>query len=161
MKKSSKASDKLEKKYGIKSIPKNTLIVLDSNEFIFGLTEVKRSCALLIDRLEQFNFILHRVIVQESIKKLEGIHSSLAKEFFQLANEQIRERIIETQIPYEAIKKYLSFGAKWADAHIAAFTEWIGAEYLITENRHFLEEIEFTAFKKMPAEDFLVLTEVN
>ncbi|HDY69130.1 MAG TPA: hypothetical protein ENH85_15245 [Candidatus Scalindua sp.] len=41
-------------------------------------------------------------------------------------------------IPFEIAFKYEEKGFKTADAFIAAYTEWVGADVLVTENRHFL-----------------------
>lgn len=40
-------------------------------------------------------------------------------------------------VPFEIAFKYETKGLKPADAFIAAFTEWVGADVLVTENRHF------------------------
>jgi len=43
----------------------NTLIILDSNEYIFGLTEQNSQSAKLIDQLGKHKIIVPRTVVQE------------------------------------------------------------------------------------------------
>lgn len=40
-------------------------------------------------------------------------------------------------MPKNLIKKYEKKGLKTSDAAIAAFTEYVSADYLLSENRHF------------------------
>jgi hypothetical protein len=42
-----------------------------------------------------------------------------------------------------------------ADAFIGAFTEWMEAEYLISDNRHFLRDLHTDAFEVLDATDFI------
>jgi hypothetical protein len=46
-------------------------------------------------------------------------------------------------------------GLKEADALIAAYTEWAGADALVTENRHFLNKHPNLPFKVLTAEKCL------
>lgn len=44
----------------------------------------------------------------------------------------------DTLVPFEIGMKYELAGFKYADAFIAAYAEYVGAEILVSENRHFL-----------------------
>ncbi len=60
-----------------------------------------------------------------------------------------------TRIPrtiFEEVKRNLS-----PDAFIAAYTEWTGADILVTENRHFLSKQQDLRFKVLSAEKCLKL----
>jgi len=57
-------------------------------------------------------------------------------------------------VPFELGAKYESLGLKPGDAFIAAYTEWTGADYLVTENRDFLA-LTALPFKIVRAEAFL------
>ena len=46
-----------------------------------------------------------------------------------------------------------------ADAQIAAFTEWINADLLISENRHFVRELKPEGFKVLRAKDLIKVLE--
>jgi len=55
-------------------------------------------------------------------------------------------------IPFELGAKYEIKGLKEADALIAAYTEWVGADVLVTENRHFLNRYRGLPFKVSSAD---------
>ncbi len=54
------------------------------------------------------------------------------------------------------IRKYQSLGCKLGDATIAAHLEELEVEVLITENRHFLEELKDLPFRTLSAGEALV-----
>ncbi len=58
-------------------------------------------------------------------------------------------------VPFELGAKYELEGLKPADAFIAAYTEWTGADVLVTENRHFLRHHSNLPFKILNAEECL------
>lgn len=58
-------------------------------------------------------------------------------------------------VPFEIAVKYEMEGLKPADAFIAAYTEWVGADVLVTENRYFLSKNPNLPFKVLNAEDYL------
>lgn len=60
-------------------------------------------------------------------------------------------------IPFELGSKYELLGLKSADALIAAYTEWVGAECLVTENRHFLTRHKNLPFRVSTAEQCMKL----
>ena len=60
-------------------------------------------------------------------------------------------------IPFELGDKYESKGLKHADAFIAAYAEWTGAEILVSENRHFLSRHRDLPFRVLTAEKCLGL----
>ena len=63
----------------------------------------------------------------------------------------------DTEVPFELGAKYETKGLKPADAFIAAYTEWVGADALVTENRHFLSLHSNLPFKVVTAETCLKL----
>jgi predicted nucleic acid-binding protein len=62
-------------------------------------------------------------------------------------------------IPFEIVFKYESAGFKPADAFIAAYAEYVGADVLVSENRHFLVHHSALPFKVLTAEKCLHLIE--
>ena len=60
-------------------------------------------------------------------------------------------------VPFDSGAKYERKGLKDADAFIAAYTEWVGADALVTENRHFLNKHPHLPFKVLTAEKCLKL----
>ena len=75
-------------------------------------------------------------------------------------NKDIRnnaKRLEEKEIPFEIGAKYEAKGLKPADAFIAAYVEWTGADILVTENRHFLSRQSSLPFKILSAKSCLSL----
>ena len=142
--------------FGKNSGRPNLLLVLDSNEFIFGLglfpqqaSQVLLEC--LIGWVPTHPVRVPRTIVQEVLRHLTP---EASREFFQImeALGQIDE---DSVVPFELGNKYELRGLKPADAFIAAYAEWIGADALITENRHFLTRHSDLPFHVMTAHSFL------
>ena len=131
------------------------LIVLDSNEYIFSLgTDRKKSCEVLLDKIAnsfpRHTVRLPRMITEEVKRNLSPI---AFKEFMGFANiNGIDEDFL---VPFEIGAKYESWGLKPADAFIGSFTEWVGAEILVSENRHFLSRQSNLPFKVLTAEKCL------
>lgn len=133
-------------------------LVLDANEYIFGLGLFKKqSCEslllFLIDNVSSHSVSLCRTIVEEvranlTPREFQG--------FFKFINAfaTIDEDFF---IPFELGAKYEAMSFKEADALIAAYAEWVGADALITENRHFLCRNPALPFKVVTAHKCLQL----
>lgn len=78
------------------------------------------------------------------------------REFFEFISELtvIDEDFL---VPFELGARYEMKGLKEADAFIAAYAEWTGADALVTENRHFLNKHPDLPFKVLTAEKCLRL----
>ncbi|MBI4063712.1 MAG: hypothetical protein HY401_05365 [Elusimicrobia bacterium] len=90
---------------------------------------------VLPNSLSAYRIRIVRAIVDEVTSKLSP---EQAKEFFAVVNlvTVIDENWV---IPFELGEKYLSF-LKKGDAAIAAYTEFVGAKALVSENRrHFYQ----------------------
>ncbi|MFQ5687107.1 MAG: hypothetical protein ACE5GV_10645 [Candidatus Scalindua sp.] len=134
------------------------LFVIDSNEYIFAFGSLEKSKSLsflhsLLDNPQLHTIRIPRTIYEEVKRNLT---SAAFKEFNKFTNSltTIEEDIIVT---FEIAFKYEAKGLKSADAFIAAFTEWVGADALVTENRHFLIHHSDLPFKVVTAEDCLKL----
>jgi predicted nucleic acid-binding protein len=131
-------------------------LVLDSNEYIFAFGPLKADASLnLLKKLLETRHLhivrLPRIIFEEVKRNLSPEHFH---EFISFINEftNIDEDFL---IPFELGARYERKGLKEADALIAAFTEWVGADVLVTENRHFLNRHPDLAFKVLTAEECL------
>jgi predicted nucleic acid-binding protein len=145
---------KQEKKSGKKKLR----FVIDSNEYIFAFGPLKdpASYKFLMKLLEAGR--LNTVRIPRTI--FEEVRRNVSHEAF-------REFIIfinllttvdeDFMVPFELGLKYESMGLKPADAFIAAYTEWVGADALVTENRHFLSRNPNLPFKVLNAESCLKL----
>ena len=150
----SKNCVKQEKKYG----KKNLRFVIDSNEYIFAFGPLKEpvSFKFLEELLETGHS--HTVCIPRTI--FEEVKRNLSpesfREFISFINAltTIDEDIV---VPFEIAIKYEAKGLKPADAFIAAFTAWVGAEVLVTENRHFLNRHTDLPFEVLTAEECLKL----
>lgn len=115
------------------------LLVIDSNEYIlaFGPAGQLASKSLLDTLLEEsaaHSLRISRLTVEE-------VRRHLAPEIFREFIEFISDFTIIDEdflVPFELGARYESKGLKPADAFIAAYAEWVGADALVTENRHFL-----------------------
>ena len=139
-------------------------LVLDANEYIFGLGLVKNkkgSCESLLQFLAD-NISIHSISICRTI--VEEVRANLTPREFQtfikLLNlfTNIDEDFL---IPFELGVKYEYEGFKEADALIAAYTEWVGADVLVTENRHFLKHNLGLPFKVLTAAKCLKLIKLN
>ncbi|MBU2437317.1 MAG: type II toxin-antitoxin system VapC family toxin [Candidatus Omnitrophica bacterium] len=115
------------------------LLVLDSNIYIFGFGFLKDPACeellfIIAEKPSLYNLRISRAIVKE-------VSPNLTPENFQkfiLFIDTLTKIDEDFLIPFELGAKYEAKGLKPADALIAAYAEWTGADSLITENRHFL-----------------------
>ena len=132
------------------------LLILDSNEYIFALGAIrKETCERLIEEVAQradaITVRVTRLIIDEVRNNLTP---EAFKEFMILINKltKVDEEFL---IPFELGAKYEAKGFKPADALIAAFAEYVGADVLVSENRHFLLHASDLSFKILSAEKCL------
>jgi predicted nucleic acid-binding protein len=112
------------------------LICIDSNQFIFGLTGADSDSSKLLDGLTEFSVAVPRIIVQEVTRNLDT--AVQVRKFYQLLYGASNVVVIDEPVPRELVAKYEELGLPdKADAVIGAFVEWVGASYLLSENRHF------------------------
>jgi predicted nucleic acid-binding protein len=134
------------------------LFVLDSNEYLFALgVTPSPSCAALLNRLIS-SHQHHRVRVPRLI--ITEVRRHLSAETFRefLSTVQFLTSIDEDLVvPFELGVQYEARGLKPADAFIAAYTEWVGADALVSENRHFLSLRSDLSFRVLTAEQCLKL----
>jgi len=130
------------------------LLVLDTNEYIFAFGLAKKlDCEKLILLLQEkypFHIIrILRLIVEEVRKNLSP---EIFKEFILFINKltTIDEDIV---VPFELAAKYESKGFQPEDAFICAYVEFVGADVLVTENRHFLSRQKDLPFRVTTAEN--------
>ncbi len=124
-------------------------IVLDTNVWIFGLRHHRElpACALLLERLDKLQVILPRQVLRE-------LNANLAEREFKTLFHLLKEFPEQIKISWDkadvkTIRKYQNLGCKLGDATIAAHLEKLEVKVLITENRHFLEEIEMVPFRRL------------
>lgn len=136
----------------------NLLLVLDSNEYLFALgVTPKPACQQLFDTLID-KYPACRLRIPRLI--LEEVSRHLPPEVFHELMSTIQDLVTVDEdivVPFELGSKYEFLGLKPADAFIAAYTEWVGADALVTENRHFLIRRTDLPFQVLKAEQILKL----
>ena len=132
--------------------------VLDSNEYLFafGVARKPASVALLdglVSHPEVHTIRIPRLIIDEIRRNLPG---DIFREVYTLIRglTEVDEDFV---VPFELGTKYEQAGLKPADAFIAAYSEWVAADYLVTENRHFLTRYKDLPFRVVTAEQCLHL----
>lgn len=126
------------------------IIVLDSNEYINYL---EKNFEILdeILRNEEITIHVNEIIVKETLRNL---NEQKKKEFYSILS---RHKIFayDKGLPIELLNRYKKLGLKKGDIAIAAFCETVEANYLITENRHFLKARKLDKFKVLSLKGFL------
>jgi predicted nucleic acid-binding protein len=130
------------------------LICIDSNQFIFGIAQTAPDSVELLRVLRVFEVAIPRLVVQEVTRNLRT--PGQVKMFYRLLRDSPRLLIVEEPVPAELVTKYAALGLpEKADAVIGAFAEWVGAKYLISDNRHFLKELKTEAYEVLTPGEFL------
>ena len=132
------------------------LLILDANEYILAFSPAaeehsKSLLDIIVERHPLIPIRISRLIINE-------VRANLTPDVFSnfigliLDITTIDEDFL---VPFELGAKYEAKGLKSADALIAAYTEWTGADVLVTENRHFLSRQTDLPFKVLTAHDTL------
>lgn len=126
------------------------IVILDSNEYINYLSKK----TLLLNKIISDDKI--SIYVNETITKevTNNLSKSLVKDFYDfLFRNNIN--VYYEKIPFHLLQKYKKIGLKKGDIVISAFCETVNADYLITENRHFLKSKRFHEFEVLSLKWFL------
>ncbi len=126
------------------------IIVPDSNEYIYYINKEN----LLPEKLfldKNLSVFINDHIIREVLRNIEELQK---KELYNVLFKYDID-FYGLKIPIHLLDKYKNFGLKKGDIAIAAFCEAIDAQYLISENRHFLKGIRNTKFKIVSIAQFL------
>ena len=131
------------------------IIVLDSNEYINYIS--KKSAGrtdfsaekLFLDK--NLSVAINDPIIREVLRNISEVQK---KEFYRIISKN-NINFYGELLPIHLLDKYKNLKLKKGDIAIAAFCENINADYLISENRHFLKGIKNTKFKIVNAEQFI------
>jgi predicted nucleic acid-binding protein len=127
-------------------------ICIDSNQFILALTQADPEAEELILNLAEFGVFVPRLVMKEVTRNLAADRVDY---LHRLIADNARFHIVDASTLPELIEKYVALGlpAK-TDALIGAFTAWVGAQYLISDNRRFLS-LTTEAFEVLRPGEFL------
>ena len=126
------------------------ILVLDSNEYLNYL-EKKSEILGEIFLNEVITIYINEIIVKEVLRNADDLKK---KGFYSLISGH-KIVAFDKRISIVLLQKYKKLGLKKGDIAIAAFCETISADYLITENRHFLKSRKFDRFKVLSLKEFL------
>jgi len=98
------------------------LICIDSNQFIFGLTEMDKDSVTLLNILSEFNVAVPRLVVQEVTRNLDT--ETQVRKFYRLLYGAQNVVVVDEPVPRDLVAKYEQLGLpEKADAVIGAFVE--------------------------------------
>ena len=128
-------------------------ICIDSNQFIFGIEGSDPASEELMLLLPYLEVVIPRLVIKEIVRNLSVVQ---IKALYSLLNRAPRGHIIDEPVPADLVAKYIALGLpEKADAVIGAFAEWQEAKYLVSDNRHFLQELHTDAFEVLSPDEFL------
>jgi len=128
-------------------------ICIDSNQFIFGLSGSDPASETLMRLLPHLEVVIPRLVLKEVTRNL---NPTQVKALYALLRQAPHITVVEDPLPAELVLKYVALGLpEKADAVIGAFAEWQGAKYIISDNRHFLEEMQSDVFEVISPDAFL------
>ena len=134
------------------------LLVLDSNEYIFALSSIRDPiCVTLLEKIVEYSDKISLRIPRFIVEEVRNNLTTEAFKEFIISINKLTRTDEDIFVPFEIGAKYESLGLKPADAFIAAYTEWVGADALVTENRHFLSRSKDLPFKIFTAKECLKL----
>ena len=130
-------------------------ICIDSCVFINALHQTYPAATQLLNLISpNLILIVPRLVGQEVIRNLDTPQQ--VRLFYQLFRDCDFAFIIDEPVPRALVDKYVLLGIpEKADAFIGAFAEWMQVQYLISDNRHFLRDLQTDAFKVLDAVDFV------
>ena len=134
---------------------RNKRIVLDTNVWIHGLRQDRghQACSELLGKLRTLQVVIPRQVLVELQANLS---SQEYQSFWQLINSySSKVEISWDHAPIERFNRYRRLGCRRGDAAVAALTEHVGAEALVTENRELLRNVSTVPFRLLSSSDLL------
>lgn len=133
----------------------NTLICIDSCVFIRGLHQERSDARLLLRSIDsKLQLVIHRLIALEVTRNLTTREQ--IRTFYGIFYGSLVAFIVDGPVPHSLIEEYAARGlSQKGDAVIGAFAEWMQVDYLISDNRHFLRQLQTDAYRVATPEEFL------
>lgn len=130
-------------------------ICIDSCVFIRGIhTNAKDFDQIIATIGPNCQLFIPRLITLEVTRNLRS--TPQVKKFYQPFNHYPYASIIDDLVPREFVNKYIELGLREkGDAFIGGFAEWQKIDFLISDNRHFVRQLQTTAFKICGPDSFL------
>lgn len=130
-------------------------ICIDSSVLIPALQESDPSAVRLLNLIgPELILLIPRLIAQEVTRNLKTAEQ--VRLFYRLFQDYDFAYIIDEPVPVQLVATYSQRGLpEKADAFIGAFAEWMAVRYLISDNRHFLRDLQTSSFMVLPPAEFL------
>lgn len=130
-------------------------ICIDSCVFIRGLRTQDGAITAILDSIgPDILLSIPRLVAQEVTRNLST--PAQVRVFYGLFADYDFARIVDEPVPIRFVQKYSELGlpAK-ADAFIGGFAEWQRLDFLLSDNRHFLKQLQSSPFAVITPDDFL------
>jgi hypothetical protein len=128
-------------------------VALDTNQYVLGIRRSSATCAeILFDRVPSLRIFVPLRIVMEINRNLLEYEQQAVYDVLGSAAEVLWDY---AEPPDEIVSQYKALGAKKGDAVIAAHLDAAGVRWLISENRHFLSEIDDLPFTVLTSKQAL------
>jgi predicted nucleic acid-binding protein len=136
-------------------------ICIDSSVFIPALQGDDPAAVRMLNLIgPELTLMIPRLIAQEVTRNLKTPEQ--VRLFYRLFQAYDFAFIVDEPVPRDLVEKYTKLGLpEKADAFIGAFAEWLEVRYLISDNRHFLRELQTRAFTVVDATDFIARWEAD
>jgi predicted nucleic acid-binding protein len=130
-------------------------ICIDSSVFIPALQGSDSAAVRLLNLIgPSMTLIIPRLVAQEVTRNLNTPEQ--IRLFYRLFQRYDFAFIVDEPVPRDLVEKYMALGLPGkADAFIGAFAEWLNARYLVSDNRHFLRDLQTDAFTVLDASAFI------
>lgn len=126
-------------------------IVLDTNIWVFGLRGQASKWAC-VEILENLGFLKVQIPRQILLELRANLSRTEFDRFFDLINIYSDRLVSGWEKPnVRLVEKYKSLGCKTGDSVVAAHAEELEVKALVSENRHFLHEIDGLPFQVLSA----------
>lgn len=131
------------------------LICIDSCVFIRGLKDPLSDANQLLSLLNpSLSLLIPRLVAIEVNRNL--VSTIDQARFYRLFHKRPFAMIIDEDLPRDLLAAYIAKGLRAkGDAYIGAFAEWMQVDYLISDNRHFLRELQEVPYQVTTPEAFL------
>lgn len=136
------------------SFPLEQRVAFDTNIFLFAIRDpIRQSChqviTTILPRLSLF------IPFQVQLELRRNLNDAARRDVFAIIAEARQSHYEYEQPSPDHIAHWQSRGAKKGDAVICAALEAADVKFLVSENRHFLQEIESLPFEVLSAQLFM------
>ena len=130
-------------------------ICIDSCVFINSLRQNDPAAVRLLDIVGyELSLVIPRLVAQEVTRNLTTPEQ--VRRFYHLFEHYDFAFIVDEPVPVALVRQYAQSGLlEKADAFIGAFAEWMQVRYLISDNRHFLRNLQTDAFDVLDPDEFM------